>query len=69
MARFGERRGQVVNEQDRAVLVIGDMLSAAADDLNVALTSRDARRLAPHVVELLNLAGYQITYDNERNRP
>ena len=57
---------------DRAplpVLALSDCLCAAADDLHVALTSRDARRLAPHVVELLELCGYTIQFDHERNRP
>jgi hypothetical protein len=42
------------------VLVLGDMIAAAADDLGVPLGSRDVRRLAPHIVELLELAGYCI---------
>jgi hypothetical protein len=58
-----------VTDQNRAVLVIGDMLAAAADDLDVRLTTRDARRLAPRVVELLALAGYEITRPEPEPKP
>lgn len=50
---------------DRAVLVIGDSLAAAADDLHIWVSSRDARRLAPRIVELLEVAGYQITHEGD----
>lgn len=46
-----------------AVLVLGDMLAAACDDLHVPVTSRDVRRLAPHVLELLALAGWELDHD------
>lgn len=43
-----------------AAVVLGDMICAAADDLGVPLDFRSIRRLAPHVVELLALAGWEI---------
>jgi len=54
---------------DLAALVLGDMLCAGADDLHVHLSSRDGRRLAPHVLELLAIAGWQLVPTHERNHP
>lgn len=45
---------------DLPVLVLGDMIAAACDDLGIKFTSRDIRRVAPRVIELLALAGYRI---------
>lgn len=42
------------------VLVLVDMLCAGADDLGIRLTARDARRLGPRLVELLEVAGYEL---------
>jgi hypothetical protein len=43
-----------------APIVLADMLCAAADDLGIALTRRDADRLADHVLGLLEVAGYEL---------
>jgi hypothetical protein len=55
-----------MSDTDLAVLALGDMLCAAADDLAIPLSSRDARRVAPHVVELLGVAGWQLVPTPER---
>ena len=52
---------------DLASVVLGDMICAAADDLAIALSSRDARRLAPHVVEMLGLAGWELIHQPEEH--
>lgn len=52
--------GAVISSAPLPELVLGDMIAAACDDLGVPLGSRDVRRLAPHIVELLALAGYHI---------
>lgn len=43
-----------------AVLVLGDVLAACADDLGVPLRSRDVRRLAARMHELLLLTGWVL---------
>lgn len=50
----------MTDRTDLAVLALGDQIAASADDLGVRITTRDARRLAPHVLELLALAGWEL---------
>jgi hypothetical protein len=45
------------------VLALGDALAGAADDLGVTLRGVDARRMAPHVVELLAVAGWVLVQE------
>ena len=47
-------------------VVFGDMLLAAADDVTIALTAADARRLAARIAELLELAGYELVHPEDR---
>jgi hypothetical protein len=49
------------------VLALADMLCASADDLRVALTRRDADRLADHTLALLQLAGYELVHHPKDN--
>ena len=43
------------------VVVLADALCGAADDLNLPLYRRDAERLADHTLDLLDVAGYRLT--------